>query len=257
MSESLANLLNQMNPTDSFLLRAKLGLIEDVDLIFLEFENEDVDAGATETVWPLGGLYALPSAAAATTIVSASANDTSAGTGARTVKVTGLDASRNVITETATMNGITPVALTAQFLRINKIEVMTAGSGLVNDGLITVQINSANAGGIAAGTGISNDGFYSMPNSSVYKKGLLLFQSVSASRSGTGYVDIDLTRYRDGLKRRVFDIGLNFAGSSSFQESNPAKSLIMEPGDDLVIEADTDSNNVKVEGTAVLLLFKA
>lgn len=257
MGESVANLLNQMNPTDSFLLRAKLGFIEDVDLVFLEFENDDVDSGATETIWPLGGLYALPAAAAATTIVSSSANDTAAGTGARTVLVTGLDASRNVITETVTMNGTTPVALTAEFFRINKIEVMTAGSGLVNEGLLTAQINSQNAGGVAAETGISNDGFYSMPNSSVYKKGILLFQSASVSRSGSGYVDIDLTRYRGGLKKRIFDVGLNFPGSSSFQETNPAKGFIMEPGDDFIVEADSDSNNTKVEGTAVLLLFKA
>lgn len=102
--------------------------------------NPDIDA-AEETVWADGGIMSLPSAATTLKISSSSANDTSAGTGARTVLISGLDSSYNEISEVVTLNGQTEVTTTKSFLRINGMTVVTAGSG------------NANAGGIYAGTG--------------------------------------------------------------------------------------------------------
>jgi hypothetical protein len=75
------------------------------------------------------------------TVSSTSADDTAAGTGARTVVVQGLDANYNEVTETVTMNGQTAVTMSASLLRVNYAYVATAGSG-----------NSA-AGDIYIGTG--------------------------------------------------------------------------------------------------------
>jgi hypothetical protein len=75
------------------------------------------------------------------TVSSTSANDTSAGTGARTIVVQGLDANYSEVTETVTMNGQTAVTMTAALIRVNYAYVATAGSG-----------NSA-AGDIYIGTG--------------------------------------------------------------------------------------------------------
>ena len=80
------------------------------------------------------------------TVSSSSANDTSAGTGARTIVVQGLDANYNEVSETVTMNGQTAVTMTAAFLRVNYAYVATAGSG-----------NSA-AGDIYIGTGTVTTG---------------------------------------------------------------------------------------------------
>ena len=54
-------------------------------------------------------LYPYLAAASLLQVSSGSANDTAAGTGARTVTIVGLDANYNVISETLTMNGVTPV----------------------------------------------------------------------------------------------------------------------------------------------------
>jgi hypothetical protein len=68
-------------------------------------------------------------------VSSSSTNDTSAGTGARTINVDGLDHTWNPISETITLNGQNPVNTTdTNWLRINKIWVETAGSGGVNEG---------------------------------------------------------------------------------------------------------------------------
>jgi len=117
-----------------------------------------------------GAAAGLPAAAAATTISSGSTSDTSAGTGARTVLVTGLDANYNIVSETATMNGRTGVTLTNQYLRVTNIEVQTAGSGGVNAGIIYVGTGSITTGvpaniigGIAAGDNVFQAARYTVP----------------------------------------------------------------------------------------------
>lgn len=102
--------------------------------------NPDVDTTQV-SVWPLPSLITFPASAIQMTVSSTSADDTAAGTGARTVVVQGLDANYNEVTETVTLNGQTAVTMTASLLRVNYAYVATAGSG-----------NSA-AGDIYIGTG--------------------------------------------------------------------------------------------------------
>ena len=72
-------------------------------------------------------------------IVSDSALDTSAGTGAQTVDVVGLDGSWVEATETVTLNGTTPVTTVADFRRVFRVDVATFGAGAStgNAGTIT------------------------------------------------------------------------------------------------------------------------
>ena len=107
--------------------------------------NPDVD-NTQVSVWPLPSLITFPASAIQMTVSSTSANDTSAGTGARTIVVQGLDANSNEVTETVTLNGQTAVTMTASLLRVNYAYVATAGSG-----------NSA-AGDIYIGTGVVTAG---------------------------------------------------------------------------------------------------
>lgn len=107
--------------------------------------NSDIDS-SPETVWPAGGLLPFPAAALQMSVSSSNANDTSAGTGARTVYISGLDANHNVASETVTLNGQTAVTTQNSYLHINEAYVATAGSG-----------NSA-AGSIYIGTGVVTAG---------------------------------------------------------------------------------------------------
>jgi hypothetical protein len=102
--------------------------------------NPDVDT-SEETVWPDGGTIPHPTVASVLKISSSNANDTSAGTGARTVFIGGLDGSYNVVSETVTLNGQTAVNTTNSYLYVNSFYVATVGSG------------GENAGNINAGTG--------------------------------------------------------------------------------------------------------
>ena len=107
--------------------------------------NPDVDT-AQVSVWPLPSLITFPAAALQMTVSSSSANDTSAGTGARTIVVEGLDANYNEVSETVTLNGQTPVTMTASLLRVNYAYVLTAGSGNGAAGDIYIGTGTVTAG---------------------------------------------------------------------------------------------------------------
>lgn len=111
----------------------------------------------TRTFWGYGATANLhmPTSAVAMTIVSSSANDTAAGSGARTVLVEGLGADYVYQTQVVTMNGTTPVTLAANYLRILQVKVVTTGSGLLNAGNLTVATVS---GGNVTGYVLANQG---------------------------------------------------------------------------------------------------
>ena len=107
--------------------------------------NPDID-NTLETVWAQGGLYSYLESATVLKVSSSSTADTSAGTGARTVELFGLDTNYDEINETVTLNGQNAVNTTKEYLRINRMIVRSAGTG------------SQNAGVIYAGTGTVTTG---------------------------------------------------------------------------------------------------
>lgn len=125
---------------EPFELQVARGFIEGHRTVTVFGYNGDVDTSEV-TVWPLPSIIAHPAAALQMKVSSTSANDTSAGTGARTVVIQGLDANYVEISETVTLNGQTEVLTAQSFFRINYAYVATAGS-----------TNSA-AGDIYFGTG--------------------------------------------------------------------------------------------------------
>jgi hypothetical protein len=104
-------------------------------------------------------------------VVSSSANDAAAGTGCRKILVSGLDASFNAISEQVTMNGTTPVPLVNQYLRIQQALNISAGSGQINLGTITIRDSGAGATRSVMpvaldgfGIGVTSQTAYTVPN---------------------------------------------------------------------------------------------
>lgn len=97
---------------------------------------------AANDIWTNGGIYPWMTGLTSLEAVSvgaSAANDTAAGTGARTINVSGLDLSGNEISEAVTMNGTTAVPLLTQFYRVNGVSLGSAGSGLRNAGEIRIR----------------------------------------------------------------------------------------------------------------------
>lgn len=93
-----------------------------------------------EALWAVSATYVFPTAAMQMEVVSSSANDTSNGTGARTVRISYLDATFTEKYEDITLNGATAVPTVAtDIYRVNNFRVRTTGTGLVNAGDIDIR----------------------------------------------------------------------------------------------------------------------
>ena len=135
-----------------------------------KFGNNPVVGNTLETIWFQGGLYSYPGSASTMTVSSSDTNDTSAGTGARTVLISGLNGSYVETSETITLNGQTAVTTTNSYLRMNRALVLTAGSGAGNAGVIYVGTGTVTAGvpaniytTIAVGVNQTLQAFWTVP----------------------------------------------------------------------------------------------
>ena len=101
------------------------------------------------TIVSAGNVYVYPASATVMQVSSSSASDkgtATAGTGARTILVAGLDADYNSISEIVTLNGQTQVPTSNSYLRIQYTEILSTGSGNAQAGTIYIGTGSATAG---------------------------------------------------------------------------------------------------------------
>jgi hypothetical protein len=120
---------------------------------------------ANTDVWEGAGLYPFLSAASILEVLSSSANDTAAGTGARTFTINGLDGNFNPVSEVVTLNGVTPVQTVKSYLRVNSFAIASAGSGNVNAGDVTLRVTGAGSTQAIARAlyGFSKSAIYTVP----------------------------------------------------------------------------------------------
>lgn len=144
--------MSNLRPVVSPLELTAMGLNSQAVLYSKFGRNADVDAvSAVEDVWSRGGLYTgFPTGAADTVSISSSSNnDTVAGSGARTVRIFGLNAAGTRQIEDLTLNGTTPVVTTSLWTRLTFIKCLTGGSLQTNSGTITVSHTNAPANVLA------------------------------------------------------------------------------------------------------------
>lgn len=158
---------------------ASIGAVPGASRVAMLGNNPAIDtATQPEDVWSgaeLGVLNGIDhrliprptTAAVSMEVVSSSANDAAAGSGARTVTIGYLDAAYAAQSVTLTLNGLTPVALPVPVMRVNSLRVATSGTfGGSNAGNISVRF----AGGLGAtyaylriGNGLSRTSLYTVP----------------------------------------------------------------------------------------------
>ncbi len=220
--------------------------------LMLKFgRNPDIDGAAEETIWEGGGTYPFQSSAQSLEVLSASGDDTSAGTGARTITLIGLDANYAEQTQVITLNGTSVVAITGTWLRVHRCSVTTAGTGGVNAGLITVRIASAGATllVIGAGNGQTLMAVYTIPAGIT---GYMLSYYCSANATPTPpYCDIKLfTRPSTGVLNLKHQQAL---GPGYFYHKFEAPFKITEKTD-IYLNATSSVNNTDVCGGFDIIL---
>lgn len=168
-----------------------LGMIPGVRRVTALGSNPDIDtASVPEDVWSVGGLYPWMTASTALEIISTSASDAAAGTGARTVTIFGLDANYLEVNQTVTLNGLTPVAIPTSLFRVNSALIMSAGSNGTNVG--DINIRRVTGGTIQAqipvGYGITRQAIFTVPAGNTLSVHSILF-----AQTKTGGVERNVT----------------------------------------------------------------
>lgn len=158
---------------------ATIGAVPGASRIAMLGNNPSIDtATQPEDVWSgaeLGVLNGIDhryiprptTAPVSMEVVSSSANDDAAGTGARTVVIGYLDGAYAAQSVTLTLNGTTPVALPVPVMRVNSLRVASSGTfGGSNAGNLSVRL----AGGLGAtyaylriGNGLARSSLYTVP----------------------------------------------------------------------------------------------
>ena len=130
------------------------GIVRGASVIHKFGRNPSV-SGVPETIIQQGGAYTYLTSPSTVYVTSSSNKDVAAGTGARTITIQGLDVNYNAIEETLTVEG--PVG-TAQFLRIFRAFVASAGSEGTNDGTVSVTTGAGGSGTLLTTIGIIGSG---------------------------------------------------------------------------------------------------
>ncbi len=113
--------------------------------VIQKFGNSPNIGGAYEAIWDGGVTYPgwLSSATIPKVKSSAIVDGDGAKTGALTVEISGLSATWVEQSEIITLDGQNLVVATKTYIRVNRIRVLTAGSGGVNAGIIYCYNNAA------------------------------------------------------------------------------------------------------------------
>ena len=231
-------------PADFYLEVAK-GNVVGHSLKVVRGHNGDIDIG-TEDVWEAGGSITYLTSAETMEIASSDANDTSAGTGARTLLLEGVDGTGAYASETITLNGTTDVTSSNSYLRVNFMTLQTAGTTGYNVGNITATATTAATiqDEMDATEGVSQSSHHTVP---LGKKCYIVKVEVNCAKisGGGGSPEVEFRGYSipfGGARLQLFDKRLDTSVTDELDISLPFPVEIAARSD-IYFTAETDVNN--------------
>ena len=228
---------------DEFNINVSREIVQGVNFLHRAFISGTFSS--EQTLWSSNTIWVPPATASTMSVVSSSTSDSSAGTGARTVSIAGLDSNYLEISETITMNGTTAVTTTRSYLRISRLTVVTAGSTESNVGTITIS-NATPQGIIQPNAGQSSSSMYTVPAGKVaYLHSLHL----SSSKSTDGKFSI---RTRASGVSRIRHSALLTGESYDVEFTYPT---VLPERTDIELRAVSNTGNGVVAGAYDLLII--
>lgn len=159
-------------------------------------------------------------------IVSTSANDTAAGTGARTIVMVYLNGDLDTSVEVITLNGTTPVNTVATDIRwVQNIYVATAGTGAAAAGVISISAGAVVHSRIAVGDRTSTNSFFRVPRGKRFYVDALYGGSSSGTAAASSIMEMVSTEI-DGLNQQETGLFYVVAGIA-LQDNSTTLSLPM------------------------------
>jgi hypothetical protein len=227
---------------------------------FCQFGINTAVGTSNETIWIGSNTYTFPAAASVLKVSSSSANDASpSGTGAQTIQIQGLNAAYEAVSEIVSLNGQTAINTTNSYLRVNKMTVLTAGTGGTSVGNIYAGTGDVTAGVPAVvvnQTGIlaneTESAFYTVP------AGYTAFINMWTMSSGNTTAD-EWTRFTLRIRPLggVFGIKAQYhIAASGIYECKAAYPLPIPEKADLEILAATSDGSASVSTQLQIILVK-
>jgi hypothetical protein len=211
--------------------------------------------------------YTTMGAGAALDVTSSSTADAAAGTGARTVRVVGLDANYAYQTDVVTLNGQTIVTTSSVWTDVWAADVVTHGSGNTNAGDIYM-VKTGTGGTYTAGvpgtvtsgmikilTGVNTDmtGHFMVPktgNMGTYRYRVADICASSYTQAAALLINIQDPTGTDKTTHIVSVIGLGSSGHAQIDARTTAITLV--PGQALRLRALGAAASAAVQATVTL-----
>jgi hypothetical protein len=249
--------ITQNGRFEPFELQVGRGQITFHSIIHVFGHNPDVDT-AEVTVWPTTGLLGHPASPTLMTVSSSSASDTSAGTGARSVFILGINGTGGYVSETVVLNGQTAVTTIHEYDAIERVTVVSVGSGGVNAGTIYVGTGTVTSGvpavtysAMGIGDNLALVGHWTCPAGYT---GYLTYGSITCGTANTNqYITARLKqRGQDGIIRTaaITTIG---NGTADYDFAYPVKIL---SGECITATAKGSGSNNDVSSYFQIILIK-
>ncbi len=213
---------------------------------FVFGHNPDVDTGTDpEDVWETGGNVTLFADDFLVDVVSTSDVDSVGLTGALTIQIFGMDSSYVRVNETLILDGTNDVVSTQKFRVVYKAVILTAGTGLTNAGVITIEDQSDVVMlTIAIGDAQSHNGIYAIAHNEdafIYNWGFSTLTPAADIEAELYVLDVDGNVWNkiDVLHFRVDGEAESFRDHSLFPIKISGKALIR-----IAVTTDTDNSDV-------------
>jgi hypothetical protein len=249
--------ISRFGLTEPFELQVGRGQITAHSVIHVFGFNPDVDT-AEETVWPIDGILGHPSSPTIMSISSSSTDDAAAGTGARTIFIEGVNGTGGLVSEIVTLNGQTAVNTVNTYDAIERMVVLTVGSGGKNAGIIYAGTGAVTSGvpavpysAMGVGDNISLVGHWTCPTG--YAGYLVHGKITVGPTSGNNYVIGRLKLRGQDYIVRTAGITTVSQGAVDYHFDYPIKLL---PGECITATAQGSGSNNTVSSYFQILLIK-
>jgi hypothetical protein len=249
--------LNRDGTNMDFRLAVALGLVNGANRVTIVGAALDMPIiSSTIMLWEAQSAYPWQTSAQSLEILSSSATDSAAGTGARTATIKSLDGNYVEQITVVTLNGTTPVALPGTHQFINGMQISSSGTGHTNAGNITLRVAGAGAtlGFIAATFGVAHAYQYTVPAGKLLVIDNFYLDNISlANKTATSEIYL-CTRLADGTVL-INQINMTDSGDTpnNITLATPVVALAKTT---IFMQIDyTDQTGVSIEASSVGMLL--
>ena len=249
--------------SEPYYLAIALGEVSGVQSVEKFGRNDNISSSEDEEIWEGSGTRVFLTEADTMNIVSTSVEDSSSGSGVRSLRINGLDSNYSPLSEDIALSGTTVVTTNGEFLRVHRAHALTVGASSNGSNLGDIEIYPTTNGVsqrqafISIGNGQTQLSHYTVPSGlNAYLVGRQF--SVGSADGTTGVKEAKIRQYhREGPNapwriNGTFNVRSN--GTTLSNDVAFTVPVCYPPMTDFKYVASAENNNTSVYIQYTLLL---